>query len=104
MSALRGPRGLVLLVLLAFDAGVSVAAATEPQATSMALRAARLESVPPAVGAGRFRLRAQLQPAPAPALTGQTRGLKLSAALATKATTASCPVPGTVFSDGFESP
>ena len=69
-----------------------------------ALRGAALEAAPPALEGGRFRLRARLQAAPPGAVGGRTHPLKLRAVLAPKASVASCPLPGALFSDGFESP
>jgi hypothetical protein len=98
-------RGRVALsALLALLFASSCAAAGETGAAARTLRASRLEPAPASIGTGRFRLRAQWQPAPAPALSGRSGRLQLSAALAAKAAAASCPLPGTIFSDGFEAP
>ena len=104
MSAPGNRRRLALGALLALFVASSHAMAGEADPAARTLRAARLEPAPATVGTGRFRLRAQWQPAPAPGLTDPSRRLHLSAALAAKATAASCPLPGTIFSDGFESP
>lgn len=96
--------GMALIVLLAIPAAPPRAApAGEPGATK-ALRAASFEPASPAVGAGRFRLSARLHPAPLPHVAGQAHSLELNAALAPKASGATCPLPGAIFADGFESP
>ena len=104
MIAPRCRRRLALSALLALFVASSHAIAGEADPAARTLRGARLEPAPAALGTGRFRLRAQWQPAPASALGDRSRRLQLSAALAAKATAASCPLPGTIFSDGFESP
>lgn len=80
------------------------AAAEGEQDRALVLRAATFEPVPAAFGDGRFRLSARLQPAPVPAATGRAGTLELDAVLSSKAAGATCPFPGTIFSDGYESP
>ena len=104
MSRARAGLGIALSALLALPPTLRPAAAAEPQAPERTLRAAGFEPAPAALGQGRFRLRARLHPAPAPHLDGRTGPLKLTAALGPKANLAACPLPGAIFSDGFEAP
>ena len=63
----------------------------------------RLEFLPPPVESSRFRLRAELSPTPV-AASAEAATLKLTATLDTKAGAAQCPLPGSVFFDGFDRP
>jgi hypothetical protein len=93
---------VVLLATLTLP--LARASAVERPNALKTLRAATLEPAPNGSGSDRFRLRARLQPAPAPAADARAGRLKLGAALAPKASTAACPLPGAIFADGYESP
>ena len=104
MNAHFAKLSIVLIVALAIPTARTRAAPTDGSDARKTLRAAAFEAAPPVLGQGRFRLSARLHAAPAPAVTGEMRTLKLHAVLAPKATVASCPLPGAIFSDGYESP
>lgn len=103
MSRVRAQRAL-LVVLLALPAAAAGATDGPGRPARPALRGAALEALPPALEGGRFRLRARLHAAPPATVGGRMRALELRAVLAPKASVASCPLPGALFSDGFESP
>jgi hypothetical protein len=95
-------RRLCLLALGVLPWGAPFAAGTD--AGRIELREARVEQGPDKAGTGRFRLAAHLDITPArSARTGDGR-LRLTASVKSKAALALCPVPGTIFADGFDAP
>lgn len=90
---------LLSLLLIATSAG----AAATPEVAAPRLREARVEVTPPTRGHGRYRVAASLSPAPSPALKGDAGAVTFIARLGAKGLPM-CPVPGALFSDGFESP
>jgi hypothetical protein len=92
--------GLLALCLLPWGAPFGAAA----DAGRIELRDARVEQVPIKAGAGRFRLAAHLDITPARSASAGDGPLRLRASLQSKAALALCPVPGTIFADGFDAP
>jgi hypothetical protein len=92
--------GLVALALAAASA-VDVAAAP---AARYALHAPRLEALPPSLQQGRFLMRVRIEPAPPPPVQADAGALRLTATIAPKALVAQCPLPGSIFLDGFDRP
>jgi len=100
-NTLSGVLALACLVGAAAGTMAGPAPATEPP--RYIAKDLRLEVLPPAVEGAQFRLRADLGPPPA-AANAESAGLKLTATLNTKAGAAQCPLPGSVFFDGFDRP
>ena len=103
MNMPRAPLHIALLALLSHAAPTQAAAPGEPS-QARALGSASLEAAPAAWGDGRWRMRARLHAAPPASIAAKGGVLKLKAALVARAAAATCPAPGTLFADGFESP
>lgn len=95
---LRRCVGLLALSLLPW--GTSFGA----DAGRIELREVRVERAPDKAGAGRFRLAAHLDLTPAQRASVGDGPLRLRASLQSKAAFTLCPVPGTIFADGFDAP